>query len=103
MMPLCSNGVCEAGETSATCPADCPVSATCGNKKCEPGEELRCGVDCCGDGVCAWVERYLCPADCGTTCGDNVCQRTDVILCAEECPMLLRLPLDAPETASSAP
>ncbi len=44
----CGNGACDAGETTATCPADCPaVPAVCGNGTCEAGEtNATCPADC---------------------------------------------------------
>lgn len=67
---VCGNGACEAGETNASCPADCMVAGpVCGNGACEAGEtSASCAADCapagpvCGDGVCAAGES--CPADC---------------------------------------
>jgi len=83
--PTCPNGKCDAGETAATCPADCKMPGTCGNGKCDPGEEQTCAGDCCGDGRCSRLERFFCVADCGTTCGDSTCQITDLFLCPAEC------------------
>jgi hypothetical protein len=44
----CGNGTCDAGETSATCPADCPPPPNpCGNGVCDAGETYAsCPVDC---------------------------------------------------------
>jgi hypothetical protein len=44
----CGNGVCDAGESAETCPADCPA----------PGPV-------CGDGLCSDGEADICPQDCG--------------------------------------
>jgi tetratricopeptide (TPR) repeat protein len=46
--PNCGNGVCEAGEDSINCPADCPpIPPNCGNGICESGENSsNCPVDC---------------------------------------------------------
>ncbi|MBI5609371.1 MAG: hypothetical protein HY902_10885 [Deltaproteobacteria bacterium] len=46
--PVCGNGQCEPGESSAECPQDCkPSAAVCGNGKCEPGESANsCPKDC---------------------------------------------------------
>jgi V8-like Glu-specific endopeptidase len=96
--PVCGNGTCEAGETTASCPADCPApAAVCGNGTCEAGETTAsCPADCpatsksvCGNGICEEGEDVMCPSDCpsdpvgdtGTgkadaataTCGNGVC------------------------------
>jgi hypothetical protein len=102
--PKCPNGVCDFDETQQSCPADCGMQDTCGNGKCEAGEETSCARDCCGDGICSRLERFFCVSDCGTTCGDKMCQLTDFFLCPEECPVgggglpLPPPPLGAPGT-----
>jgi len=45
----CGDGICNNGETSATCPADCGVTPpnNCGNGVCDPGENAtNCYADC---------------------------------------------------------
>src|SRR5690349_5995009 len=52
---VCGNGVCDPDESSAVCPADCPVGPRCGNGRCEAGETTsNCRSDCgrCGDRIC---------------------------------------------------
>ncbi len=57
--PVCGNGTCETGETTASCPGDCKVITSggggttvkpvCGNGTCETGEtDLSCPGDCEG-------------------------------------------------------
>jgi hypothetical protein len=46
--PICGNGTCDAGETSTTCPPDCPATApVCGDGKCQsPETTASCPGDC---------------------------------------------------------
>jgi hypothetical protein len=44
---LCGNGVCNAGESTATCEVDCPATATCGDGTCSGSETAaNCAADC---------------------------------------------------------
>lgn len=66
--PVCGDGVCDPGEGSWNCPADCP--SFCGDGVCRPDEVDTCQNDCppsvtCGDGVCSAFENSQnCPGDC---------------------------------------
>jgi len=68
-IPQCGDGVCGDGETTATCPQDCPKDP-CGDGVCSSTETTAsCPKDCpkdpCGDGVCGWGETSAsCPKDC---------------------------------------
>lgn len=51
--PRCGNGVCENGESNATCAADCPPASACGNGTCDNGETNgNCPADCPAQGNC---------------------------------------------------
>lgn len=92
----CGNGKCEAGETAASCKADCSGAASCGNGTCDPGEtNANCSKDCtaaakCGDGVCQPPETAAnCQQDCGgkTGCGDGKCANGEsYVTCPADCP-----------------
>ncbi len=67
----CGDGVCDAGETEANCPADCTGGSFCGDGTCDANEdEVSCAADCyvasvCDDGVCDADEDPVgCPQDC---------------------------------------
>ena len=67
--PSCGNGKCEGGENCSTCAKDC--GDCCGNGKCEGGENCStCGKDCggcCGNGKCDYGET------CGSCTKDCLC------------------------------
>ena len=70
--PVCGNSICETGESTSSCPADCKTTGSCGNGKCDSGETpSSCPSDCkttgtgvCGDGKCGSGES--CPMDCNS-------------------------------------
>jgi len=51
-VPVCGNSVCENGEDTSSCPADCqtpppPANPVCGNSVCETSEDFQnCPADC---------------------------------------------------------
>jgi hypothetical protein len=60
----CGNGVCDQGESAATCPTDC--AASCGNGQCEASTEscATCPADCCASQGCHLVQALpLVPLD----------------------------------------
>jgi len=84
----CGDGTCGLGETATGCPADCHIS-TCGNKTCDAGEDTStCPTDCkavCGNKTCEVGENgSSCPADCGGSgCGNGTCDSGET---ATSCP-----------------
>ena len=91
--PVCGDGSCDGGETTASCAADCKETTgpKCGNETCEEGESpTTCPADCkaapkCGNELCEAGESYAtCPTDCqcksnadcgtGKVCTDGVCK-----------------------------
>lgn len=96
--PVCGDGVCELGENTDSCAADCAPDPVCGNGVCEDGENgTTCAVDCipttsyCGDGTCDIGEDSdSCAADCGTPtgpiCGNGTCDiGEDSTSCSIDC------------------
>lgn len=90
---VCGDGVCELGEASGSCPADCG-SSSCGNGACESGETAdNCPADCasgtvCGNGICENEETSVnCPGDCGgSVCGNGSCELGETkITCPADC------------------
>ena len=98
--PKCGNSVCESGESTQGCPADCKGGAntwTCGDSKCDIGEQFYCQQDCpgavCGDGKCQLSESsQSCAKDCKSgsgggnwVCGDKKCDIGEQFYCKQDC------------------
>jgi hypothetical protein len=70
----CGNGKCDGGETSESCPQDCPKTCTTAadcpaDQTCDAGGKCVLKSPGCGDGKCASNEGVSCPQDCaGVTC-----------------------------------
>jgi hypothetical protein len=87
---MCNNGICEAGENSTSCSADC---STCGDGTCQAEEtSVTCSEDCqpiCGDGVCEIGETIsTCAEDCASascTVGDPASCTGETICIAGTC------------------
>ena len=81
----CGDGSCSGGETTTTCPEDCPATATCGNNVIEGTEACDDGNTVTGDGcsaTCTIESGWICtPLGCeaASWCGDGY---QDVV---EEC------------------
>ena len=79
---LCGNQVCDAGESTTTCPGDCPCV-----KKCEG---KACGSDGCG-GLCAKCATGSNCNSTGTlcvpkTCGNAICETGETAVnCLKDC------------------
>ena len=113
----CGNGTCDADETSASCPGDCPVTNKCGNGTCDAGEtSASCPGDCpvtnkCGNGTCdAGETSATCPSDCPVTnkCGNGTCDAGETsATCPSDCPVAGSkcgdLTCQSSENASSCP
>ncbi len=91
--PWCGDGACDAGETCASCAADCACG--CG-RACEGGscvytacDDLACGDDGCGGSCGACSEHHECLAGACVYvpwCGDAACDAGETCAtCAADC------------------
>ncbi len=85
----CGDNKCEAGENTQSCPGDCPPE-NCGNDVCDADETYaNCPFDCkvatgCGNGVCdPGEDPGTCSSDCTPTCGNKSCDPGET---SQQCP-----------------
>ena len=82
--PACGNGVCEPGESTQNCGSDCKggdFSWTCGDAKCDIGEQFYCQKDCVKSPEQCVLEK--CPAQVSACNKDAAC--TKAVNCALTC------------------
>ncbi len=86
----CGNGVCDPGETSVTCPMDCPSGLPCTSDADCPSDGVPCTAEVCSTATatCRSIDLPGCtctpdcankqcgPDNCGGTCGDCGAGRT---------------------------
>jgi hypothetical protein len=74
MCELCGNGMCDPGETSCSCPGDCPDDPlSCSLCECgSSGGSCACDADCVDRGDCCVNACNACGA-CGAVCGNGLC------------------------------
>ncbi len=104
--PVCGNGQCETGETTANCPGDCPASTTGLWDPCDANFECPGTMVCvqegsggpthctyeCGSGLAACPTLYTCytmqggGSVCVPSCGDGTCNPGETAAnCPDDC------------------
>jgi hypothetical protein len=82
--PMCGNGTCEAGETSANCASDCAGSSASCKGICGKQAPAGCFCDdqCMQNGDCCSDKALVCSGS-GPTCGNGTCEAGET---AASCP-----------------
>lgn len=111
----CGNKNCDAGETLANCPVDCPLGTgedggggsacaasetncadsidddcdgfdDCDDSDCAAALECIPATLSCGDSICNGESYATCPMDCAPVCGDSICEGPeDSSNCPSDC------------------
>jgi hypothetical protein len=87
--PMCGNGTCEAGETSANCASDCAGSSASCKGICGKQAPAGCFCDdqCMQNGDCCSDKALVCGGASGPTCGNGLCEAGESSTsCASDCP-----------------
>ena len=97
----CGDGLCDGGESCATCPSDCGA-CVCGDGTCSAGECSSCPADCpngcaCNDTCevgpaqdpsCGQCQADICAQDpfCCEQSWDDICVGEAETICGQDCP-----------------
>ncbi len=107
---VCGNGLCDGGESPASCAEDCSTLCPPSSRSCEGDTLVVCAADgqstnrtdcradakicvngqcrepnVCGNGLCEAGESEGCPADCAAVCGNRVCENNEATTCPADC------------------